>query len=91
MLAIINENNNFECKGGDEIELDITDLDRKTLRMLKKFVDAYKAKVNSESPDSRVFVNKVGSVYTGSCSPAGRVGCSERAVLHLLSQTGGSA
>ena len=77
-MNIIKENtSSFEYKEGEEIELDIGSLNNKTLWQLNSFLIAHSVKVGSESPDSRVFINKVGFVHTDGCSPARGVLCSE--------------
>lgn len=58
VIKIIKENSNFEYKEGEEIELDIGELNNKTLWKLEAFLKAHQAKAGSESPESGVIVNK---------------------------------
>eukprot|EP00803_Ostreobium_quekettii_P000531 evm.model.scf_1159.5 EVM.evm.TU.scf_1159.5 scf_1159:36174-39387(+) len=59
VIYIIKENsNNFQYKEGEEIELDIGELNNKTLWKLEKFLKEHKEKAGEGSPETRVFVNK---------------------------------
>ena len=81
MKIIKEENSSFEYKEGEEIELDVGKLNSTTLWKLDAFLKAHKVNIGSESPDSRVFVNKVGfGVSQGNSDPAGRAWWSDQAV-----------